>query len=245
MNLYSSLLLIFVQIVWISRKAIATENIKRLLTNFNVRLAHTPSDHFRIETHIFRVLKTDTSNARFTNASHGKRVKQVKAGTVSFMCETKDGCLIGSIQMIIHNGHRFSLQNMIVSSEFRRRGVASKLLSAVEDFITSDHKELLLQRLEYGQTSISMLELDVDRNNPPAINLYNKCGFLPTFSFSNLLNHRQKMFKIVQLRQRFLGTTANSTSTTPSILELNVLRLISFIILMTFIDGDFKMYSNQ
>jgi ribosomal protein S18 acetylase RimI-like enzyme len=169
----------------------------------------------------------------------------VKAGTVSFMCETRDGCLIGSIQMIIHNGYRFSLQNMIVSSEFRRRGVASKLLSAVEDFITNENKASLLPRLEYGHTSISMLELDVDRNNPPAINLYNKCGFLPTFSFSNLLNHRQKMFKIVQLRQKILRTTATSTSATPSFLERNVLRLISFIILMTFIDGDFEMYSNQ
>lgn len=237
MKLYSLLLFIFVEMVWISRNAIATKNVKSLLTKFTVRLAHTSSDHCRIDSHISHALRADMHSGRFAEVPLEKRVKKVKPGTVSFMCETKDGCLIGAVQMIIHNGYRFSLQNMIVSNEFRRCGVASKLLKGVEDFIKSDRSELLQQRREYGHMSLSMLELDVDRNNPPAINLYNKCGFLPEFSFSNLLNHRQRMFKIVQLQA--------PTSTTTSILEMNILRLISFIILMTLIDGDFEMYSDQ
>jgi ribosomal protein S18 acetylase RimI-like enzyme len=217
--------------VWTSRNAVATIAVKKLLTKSNVRLAQTSSDLSRIDSHISQVLRSDSSWQYAIPREKG--VKQVKAGTVSFMCETKDGCLIGSIEMIIHDGYRFSLQNMIVSNEFRRFGVASKLLAAVEDYVTSDR---LQQRLEYGHFSLSILELDVDRNNPPAINLYNKCGFLPKFSFSNLLNHRLKLFKIVQLRA--------STSTTTSILEMNILRLISFIILMTLIDGDFEIYSD-
>ena len=47
----------------------------------------------------------------------------------------------------------------------------------------------------------TVLELDVDRSNLIAKSLYVKCGYSPKFSWINLLNHRQRMYKVVGSEQ--------------------------------------------
>lgn len=225
--------------MWLPGSVVA-DSMKRILTKCKVKVAQTKADHLEIISHISRNFKNGTE---YRLAYQTPIEKKIRANTVSFMA-LNDDVLVGSIQLMKNDGFLFSLQNMIVSRDSRRCGVASSLLAAVEAFISNNSTDLLLQRSEHRNSSIVMLELDVDRSNPPAICLYNKCGFLPKFSAGNLFNHRQKMFKIVQMQQKILKTTANTTKTA-SILALNTLKLISFIIIMIMIDCDFEMNSNQ
>ena len=78
-----------------------------------------------------------------------------------------------------------------------RLGIATTLLEAVGDYVTLEKRKLLVER-KCSFTSAT-LELDVDRSNPSAQSLYFKNGYLTRFSWGNLLNHRQKMYKMVKV----------------------------------------------
>ena len=76
-----------------------------------------------------------------------------------------------------------------------RCGVASSLLSAASDYVAQEKEGQLNSQTQ------TVLELDVDRSNLIARSLYAKSGYFPKFSWINLLNHRQRMYKIIGSEQ--------------------------------------------
>ena len=83
--------------------------------------------------------------------------------TVLLTAEGEDGAVLGYavLSVILDEGN---LDNIAVTPDFRRRGVAEALLSALAEF---------------GRTSLSFLFLEVRATNLPAIALYEKHGFVP------------------------------------------------------------------
>jgi hypothetical protein len=82
--------------------------------------------------------------------------------------------------------------------QIHRCGVASTILREVVNHVSLEKISLLGQKK--CSQSDPILELDVDRSNSRAKALYMKDGYCPKFSWCNLLNHRQRMFKIVKMQ---------------------------------------------
>ncbi len=84
-----------------------------------------------------------------------------KTGTRFFVCE-KDNKVLGyvGISAILDEGY---ITNIAVFPEYRNKGVASALLSHLEEFATKQ--------------SLAFISLEVRESNTNAISLYNKFGF--------------------------------------------------------------------
>ena len=76
--------------------------------------------------------------------------------------------------------------------------MASSILREVVNHVTVEKISLLKQNR--CSQSDPILELDVDRSNFRAKALYIKDNYCPKFTWCNLLNHRQRMFKVIKIQ---------------------------------------------
>jgi ribosomal protein S18 acetylase RimI-like enzyme len=100
--------------------------------------------------------------------------------------------LVGTIDILHVSCCHYHLVNLIVHPNFRRKGVATRLLAAVLDAVTTG--SLAAQEMR--------VELDVDKSNHVAKHLYEKAGFKPVpaveFFLEGLLTHRTRMRRIIK-----------------------------------------------
>jgi ribosomal protein S18 acetylase RimI-like enzyme len=104
----------------------------------------------------------------------------------------EEDTLVGNLDIIQMAKDHYRLVNLVVHPQFRRLGIASRLLEAVVTEVvnnTPDSPEILL-------------ELDVDKSNSSAAKLYMKAGFRPTPGLRSflegLITHRTRMHKVIK-----------------------------------------------
>jgi len=94
--------------------------------------------------------------------THGQLEKQMSADNCIFLAAADyDGAVMGYIGMmfVLDEGY---ISNVAVSPDYRRRGIADALISAL---------------IERAKETLSFVTLEVRESNNPAINLYAKHGF--------------------------------------------------------------------
>ena len=163
-----------------------------------VRAATEYSDYIHIMLHKNRALLTGYS---IQPEHQHQSITNMMAdlNQMSFMAYIGE-TIVGCTDLItLSAGSHYHVQNVVVSRDCRRRGVASALLDSVGEYVTGEQTRFSRENRHFSADAI--LELDVDRSNLSARLLYSKSGFLPRFSWGNLLNHRQKMYKTLKIDQ--------------------------------------------
>ena len=163
-----------------------------------VRTATEYSDYIHIMLHKHRALLTGNS---IQPEHHHQSITNMMADSkqISFMAYIGN-TIAGCADLITTTaGSQYYVQNVVVSRECRRCGVASALLDSVEEYVNGEQARFSLENRHLPPEAI--LELDVDRSNLSAKSLYTKRGFLPRFCWGNLLNHRQKMYRTLKVHQ--------------------------------------------
>lgn len=163
-----------------------------------VRTATSYSDYIDIICHKNRALvrghsiRPDHQHHSITNMMADSNQKHFMA----FVGNIVVGC---TDLITLSAGELYHVQNVVVSRDYRRCGVATALLDSVGEYVASEKSRLIHEKKCWHREAI--LELDVDRSNLSAKALYIKNGYFPRFSWGNLLNHRQKMYKLLKVNQ--------------------------------------------
>jgi ribosomal protein S18 acetylase RimI-like enzyme len=94
--------------------------------------------------------------------SYEKVIEQIRSGNTLFLVAEINGRIVGTI-LGTHDGRKGWINRLAVDSEFRRKSIATRLVSEVENW--------------FEESGLEIFACIIERNNVISVELFDKLGY--------------------------------------------------------------------